>query len=51
MVAGFKNVSETVLGILVFFFEDGPTMVFWLVILLAPAWLLWRRYRRALAVV
>jgi hypothetical protein len=48
MVAGFKNVSETVLGILLFFFEAGPSMLLAALILLAPAWLLWRRYRRAL---
>ena len=48
-VAGFKNVSETVLGILLFFFEAGPTMFLAALVLLVPAWLLWRRYRRALA--
>jgi hypothetical protein len=47
-VAGFRNVSETVLGILLFFFEAGPTMLLTVLILFAPAWLLWRRYRRAL---
>jgi Domain of unknown function (DUF4349)/Putative zinc-finger len=48
MVAGFKNVSETILGMLLFFFEAGPTMLLAALIFLAPAWLLWRRYRRAL---
>ena len=48
-VAGFKNVSEAVLGILLFFFEAGPTIILAALVLLVPAWLLWRRYRRALA--
>jgi Domain of unknown function (DUF4349)/Putative zinc-finger len=48
-VAGFKNVSEAVLGILLFFFEAGPTMLLAALVLLVPALLLWRRYRRALA--
>jgi hypothetical protein len=49
MVAGFKSLAETVLGILLFFLEAGPTMLVAALIFLAPAWLLWRRYRRAAA--
>jgi hypothetical protein len=29
--------------------ESGPTLLIWLVILLVPAWLLVRRFRRASA--
>jgi anti-sigma factor RsiW len=49
MVAGFKSLAETILGILLFFLEAGPTLLVAALIFLAPAWLLWRRYRRAAA--
>lgn len=49
MVAGFKSLAETILGILLFILEAGPTMLVAALIFLAPAWLLWRRYRRAAA--
>ena len=49
MVDGFKSLAETILGILLFFLETGPTMLVAALIFLAPAWLLWRRYRRAAA--
>ncbi|HEY6267327.1 MAG TPA: DUF4349 domain-containing protein [Candidatus Acidoferrum sp.] len=48
-VNGFRNASETLLGIILFFAESGPTLLLWLLILLFPAWLLWRRYQRSLA--
>jgi hypothetical protein len=47
MVAGFKRLAEAILRILLFFLEAGPTMLVAALIFLAPAWLLWRRYRRA----
>jgi uncharacterized protein DUF4349/putative zinc finger protein len=47
-VAGFKSLAETILGILLFLLEAGPTLLVAALILFAPAWLLWRRYRRAL---
>jgi hypothetical protein len=50
-VAGYRNASETVLGIVLFFVEDGPTLVIWLAIILLPVIFLWRRYRKALATV
>ena len=34
-----------------FFAEDGPTLLIWLVILASPVIFLWRRYRKALAIV
>ena len=49
MVDGFQSLAETILGILLFFLETGPTMLVAALIFLAPAWLLWRRYRRAAA--
>jgi len=46
-VNGFRSASESVLGIVLFFAESGPTFLLWLAILLLPARMLWRRYRRA----
>jgi Domain of unknown function (DUF4349)/Putative zinc-finger len=51
LVAGYRNAAETILGIVLFFAEDGPTLFLWLVILASPVFLIWRRYRRALATV
>lgn len=48
-VNGFRNASETLLGIILFFAESGPTLLLWLLLLSLPAWLLWRRYQRSLA--
>jgi hypothetical protein len=50
-VAGYRNASETVLGIVLFFAEDGPTLLIWLVILALPVIFAWRRYRKGLAIV
>jgi Domain of unknown function (DUF4349) len=51
IVAGLQNVSEMVLGIVLFFFEEGPTMMFLLAVLLPPLWIVWKRYRRAMATI
>jgi anti-sigma factor RsiW len=48
-VNGFRTASLSLLGIILFFSESGPTLFLWLAILFFPARLLWRRYRRALA--
>ncbi len=45
-VNGFRSASESLLGIILFFAESGPTLVLWLAILFFPGWMLWRRYRR-----
>jgi hypothetical protein len=45
-VAGMRNVSETLLEIVLFLEEFGPTILVWLAILGLPAALVWRRYRR-----
>jgi hypothetical protein len=37
------------LGILLFFAESGPTPLLWLLILSFPARLIWKRYKRQLA--
>jgi len=46
-INGFRSAFESFLGILLFLAEAGPSIVLWLTILGFPAWLLWRRYRRA----
>ena len=50
-VAGYRNASETVLGIVLFFAEYGPAFLIWLMILVLPVIVVWRRYRKALATV
>jgi hypothetical protein len=50
-VAGYHNLSETVLGILLFFAQYGLTLLLWLLILALPVVFLRRRYRKALATV
>jgi len=50
-VAGYRDASETLLGIVLFFAEYGPALLIWLTILLLPAVFLWRRYRKTLATV
>jgi hypothetical protein len=48
-VNGFRNARESLLDILLFFAESGPTLLLWLLILLFPARLIWKRYKRQLA--
>ena len=49
LVAGYRDASETVLGIVIFFAENGPTLLIWLALLGLPVILIWRRYRKAVA--
>lgn len=49
LIAGYHDASETVLGIVIFFAENGPTLLIWLTILGLPAVFIWRRYRKTLA--
>ncbi len=48
-VEGFDNAVETLIGIVLFFAEYGPALLIWVIILVLPAMVLWRRYRRLLA--
>jgi hypothetical protein len=50
-VAGYRNLSETILGILLFYAEYGLTLWLWLVILALPVIFVRRRYRKSLAAV
>lgn len=50
-VAGYQSARETLLGILLFFIENGLTILIWLAILAFPVGLVWRRFRRVSAAV
>jgi hypothetical protein len=50
-VNGYRNVSDTLLSIVLFFAEYGPVLVFWLLFLAVPASLVWRRWRHATAAI
>jgi hypothetical protein len=50
-VNGYRNVADTLLSIVLFFAEYGPVLVFWLLLFLIPAWLVWRRWRHATAAI
>jgi anti-sigma factor RsiW len=49
VVAGYHHAAETLIGVILFFAEYTPATVLWLLLLGCPAFLLWRRYRKALA--
>jgi len=48
-VDGFRSAFQSLLALVLFLAESAPTLLLWLMILAFPAWLLWRRYRRSLA--
>jgi uncharacterized protein DUF4349/putative zinc finger protein len=48
-VNGYRNVTGTLLSIILFFVAYGPVLIFWLLALSIPAWLVWRRWRQATA--
>jgi Domain of unknown function (DUF4349)/Putative zinc-finger len=48
-VNGYRNVTDTLLSIILFFAEYGPVLCFWLLLFSIPAWLVWRRWRHATA--
>jgi Domain of unknown function (DUF4349)/Putative zinc-finger len=48
-VDGFRTAFQSLLALSLSFAESGPTLLLWLLILLFPARLLWRRYQRSLA--
>lgn len=51
LIAGLRNASATVLGVVLFLEEFGPAILVWLVILALPALFVWRRYRKTRAAV
>jgi hypothetical protein len=44
-VEGFTNFEEGAVALVVFLFAVGPSLLFWLGILLVPGWFLWKRFR------
>ena len=46
-INGFRNAFESLLALVLFLAESGPSLVLWVALLGVPAWRLWRRYRRA----
>lgn len=46
-INGFRNAFESLLALVLFLAESGPSLLLWLALLGIPAWRLWRRYRRA----
>jgi hypothetical protein len=44
-VEGFRNLQDGAVGLLVFLFAVGPSLMFWLAISLVPGWFAWRRFR------
>jgi hypothetical protein len=51
LVNGYRNVADTLLGLLLFSAEFGPILLFWALLLFIPAWLVWRRWRHATAAI
>jgi hypothetical protein len=45
LVEGFTRLEDGAVALVVFLFAVGPSLVFWLAILLLPGWFLWKRYR------
>jgi anti-sigma factor RsiW len=45
MVEGFTNLRDGAVGLLVFVFAVGPSLLFCLAILLVPGWFAWKRFR------
>jgi Domain of unknown function (DUF4349)/Putative zinc-finger len=50
-INGYRNVSDTLLSIVLFFAEYGPVLCFWLLLFSIPALLVWRRWRHATAAI
>lgn len=46
-VNGFRDAFESLLALVLFLVESGPSLLLWLALVGIPAWRLWRRYRRA----
>jgi Domain of unknown function (DUF4349)/Putative zinc-finger len=44
-VEGFTNLEEGAVALVVFMFAVGPSLLFWLAILLVPGWFAWKRFR------
>jgi hypothetical protein len=45
VVEGFGNLAAGGIYVLVVLLAFGPSVLFWLLLVLTPAWFVWRRYR------
>jgi hypothetical protein len=45
LVEGFTNLEEGAVGLVVFLFSYGPSLLFWMAIVLVPGWFAWKRFR------
>jgi hypothetical protein len=50
LVSGYRNVAGTLLALVIFFAAYGPVLIFWLLVLVVPATIVWRRWHRAAAI-
>jgi hypothetical protein len=44
-VEGFTNLEDGAVALVVFLFAVGPSLLFWLAIMLVPGWFIWKRFR------
>jgi hypothetical protein len=51
LINGYSSATDSLLGLLLFFVQYVPILFLWIAILSSPAWLLWRRWKRASAMV
>jgi hypothetical protein len=49
LVTGIRDAGSSLLGLALLIEEIGPAILVWVAILGFPAWIVWRRYRRAQA--
>jgi len=49
LVDGYKSAMESALGLVLFVFQEGPTILFWLLLLFFPARWTWRKLRAVAA--
>jgi hypothetical protein len=49
MVRGYRDVMESLVGVVLFCAENGPTLLFWLVLVAPIVWLARRRWQRVAA--
>jgi len=49
LVDGYKSAMESALALVLFLFQEGPTILFWLLLLFFPARWMWRKLRAVVA--
>jgi Domain of unknown function (DUF4349) len=47
LVTGIRGAQDTIVGVVLFCAEVGPSLVLWAVLLVPTGWFLWRRWRRS----